>query len=107
MSERYRPRLLAQAEEFRSTSGDTAADRKPVELDQQSVGRLSRMNAMQQQAMAAVQEAGRRARQVAIDPPLHRLRGGELGWCVDCGEFISTYRFDPDPALMRCVECAR
>ncbi len=48
LRDRYRPRILAEAEVLRAASGGTTADRKPVELDQQSVGRLSRMDAMQQ-----------------------------------------------------------
>jgi DnaK suppressor protein len=107
LRERYRPRLLAEAADLRAASGGTTADRKPVELDQQSVGRLSRMDAMQQQAMAAAQEARRRARMTAIEAALRRLDEVEFGWCADCGEFIGTERLDLDPTLMRCVDCAR
>ena len=107
LRERYRPRLVAEAEDLLVASGSTMADRKPVELDQQSVGRLSRMDAMQQQAMAAAQEARRRARRTAIDAALRRLDEAEFGWCTDCGDFIGTARLDLDPTLMRCIVCAR
>jgi DnaK suppressor protein len=107
LRDRHRPRLLAAAEELRSESNRTSADRRPVELDQQSVGRLSRMDAMQQQAMATAQQARRGARLVAIDAALRRLAEGDYGWCADCGEFIGTERLDLDPALMHCVDCAR
>ncbi len=107
LRERYRRRLVADAEELHAASGITTADRRPVELDQQSVGRLSRMDAMQQQAMAAAQEARRRARMTAIEAALRRLDEGEFGWCANCGEFIGTERLDLDPTLMRCVDCAR
>ncbi|MCC5986426.1 MAG: TraR/DksA C4-type zinc finger protein [Pararhodobacter sp.] len=105
---RYRARLLTEAETLRAASGQTGADRKPVALDQQSVGRLSRMDAMQQQAMAAAQEARRAARLRAITAALARLEDGdEFGWCEDCGEFIGLKRLDLDPVLTRCVACAR
>lgn len=104
---RYNPRLRAEQAELRAASGDTTANRKPVELDQQSVGRLSRMDAMQQQAMAAAQETRRRARLTAIEAALRRLDEGEFGWCADCGAFVGTRRLDLDPTLMRCVDCAR
>jgi len=107
LRDRYRPRLLAEVSELNAASGMTAADRRPVELDQQSVGRLSRMDAMQQQAMAAAQEARRRARKAAIEAALRRLDEGEFGWCTNCGEFIGIERLDLDPTLMRCVDCAR
>lgn len=107
LEQRYRPLLLAEAAELRASSDSTSKDRKPVELDQQSIGRLSRMDAMQQQAMSAAQESRRRARLVAIDAALRRLAEDEFGWCPECGEFIGTARLDLDPALMRCVDCAR
>jgi DnaK suppressor protein len=107
LRDRYRPRLLDEAEALRVASGETRSDRCPVKLDQQSVGRPSRMDAMQQQEMAAAQEARRRARLVAIHTALRRLADGEFGWCADCGGFIGTERLDLDPVLMRCVDCAR
>jgi DnaK suppressor protein len=106
LREHYRPRLLTEVAGLRAASSGTTADRKPVLLDQQSVGRLSRMDAMQQQAMAAAQE-GRRARLIAIEAALRRLDEGSFGWCVECGEFIDAERLDLDPTLMRCVDCAR
>ena len=107
LAARYRPRLLAEAADLRAASDSTAPVRKPVTLDQQSVGRLSRMDAMQQQAMAAAQEGRRSARLGAIDAALKRLDDGEFGWCAACGDFIGTKRLDLDPVLMRCVDCAR
>lgn len=107
LAERYQPLLVSKAAELRASSEQTSADRRPVELDQQSVGRLSRMDAMQQQAMSAAQESRRRARIVAIDAALRRLAQGEFGWCSECGEFIGIERLDLDPTLMRCVDCAR
>lgn len=73
LRDRYHPRLLTETAERLAASGITTADRRPVELDKQSVGRLSRMDAMQQQAMAAVQEARRCARMTAIEAALGRL----------------------------------
>lgn len=102
-----RPRLLAELEELRETSEQTSAARKPVMLDQQSVGRLSRMDAMQQQAMAAAQEARRLGRVRAIDAALARIDSGEFGWCDDCGDFIGQRRLEYDPCLMLCLDCAR
>jgi len=103
---RYRPRLEAEAEDLRAATAQTIADRRPVELDQQSVGRLSRMDAMQQQAMASAQEARRTGRLRAIEAARARLEGEDFGWCEDCGEFIGLKRLDLDPALTRCVSCA-
>jgi len=86
---------------------DSAADeRRPVELDQQSVGRLSRMDAMQVQAMAQAVEARRRGRLQHIDAALKRLESDDYGYCVSCDEEIPTKRLEIDPATDRCVDCA-
>jgi DnaK suppressor protein len=81
-------------------------DRKPVELDQQSVGRLSRLDSMQVQAMAKAADA-RRAQEIRrIDAALARVDAGDYGWCVECGEAIEAKRLEVDPAAPRCAGCA-
>ena len=107
LRERYTGKLEAERTALQDASVETRADRKPVELDQQSVGRLSRMDAMQGQAMAAAVEARRKGRSVAINAALVRLQGEDFGWCEDCGEFIGLPRLDLDAALQRCASCAR
>lgn len=102
----FRERLHQEAAELRAAEADTSADRAPVELDQTSVGRLSRMDAMQQQAMAAAQSRRRAARLQAIERALKRLDEDEYGWCEECGEEIPRGRLDLDPCAARCVGCA-
>lgn len=81
--------------------------RAPVELDQQSVGRLSRMDALQQQAMASA-DGHRRLRELQrIEAALKRLDEGEYGDCLSCGEEIAEKRLRLDPAATQCVDCAR
>ncbi|SET24575.1 TraR/DksA family transcriptional regulator [Oceanicella actignis] len=104
---RFLPRLQAERAALAQASQSTEADRRPVELDQQSVGRLSRMDAMQQQAMARAQEARRRARIRALDAAIRRIGTEDYGWCDSCGEFIGEERLALDPALTRCRACAR
>lgn len=87
-------------------SSSAADERRPVELDQQSVGRLSRMDAMQVQAMAQAVEARRQGRLQRIDAALHRLDEGDYGYCVDCGEDVPAKRLAIDPIVERCVDCA-
>jgi DnaK suppressor protein len=102
----YLPRMLEELDGLRAASDTTSQDRKPIELDQQSVGRLSRMDAMQQQAMAAAQDVRRHGRIRALEAAIRRLHNGEFGWCEDCGEFIGERRLDLDPTLVRCRDCA-
>jgi len=103
---RYRARLEAELSELRDASRATTDQRRPVELDQQAVGRLSRMDAMQQQAMASAQESRRHGRVKALEAALRRLDGDDFGWCDGCGDFIGEPRLDLDPAIMRCRDCA-
>jgi len=97
--ERERAELLA----VRESSAD---DRRPVELDQQSVGRLSRMDAMQVQAMAQAVEVRRQGRLQRIEAALQRLDDGDYGFCLECGEDIPMKRLDFDLTLAHCVDCA-
>lgn len=101
-----RQRLLDLKAELIALSQSADEDRKPVELDQQSVGRLSRMDSMQVQAMAKAADA-RRAQEIRrVDAALQRLDDDEYGWCVECGEEIEAKRLEVDPAAPRCAGCA-
>ncbi|MBF9029199.1 TraR/DksA family transcriptional regulator [Rhodobacterales bacterium HKCCE3408] len=106
LAARYRPALQAEREALAAASDDTRADRAPVTLDQQSVGRLSRMDALQGQAMARGLEARRAGRMRAIAAALTRMEDGEYGWCEECGSFIGHGRLGSDPCAVRCVSCA-
>ena len=103
---RFKKLLETERAELVAASEGTSADRKPVELDQQSVGRVSRGDAMQVQAMAKAQEARRAARVMMIDAALKRLDEGDYGYCVECDEEIPAKRLEVDPAAPRCVACS-
>ncbi len=105
-AKKIRQRLEQERDELLALSESAADERRPVELDQQSVGRLSRMDAMQVQAMAQSVEARRRARLPLIEAALRRLDEGEYGFCTDCGERIPAKRLAIDPTIARCVDCA-
>jgi len=102
----FGPRLERALEETNAEIDAQAANVAPVELDQQSVGRLSRMDAMQAQAMAQAYERRLKAQKVRIEHALTRLAAGEYGYCTECGEEIGMRRLDIDPAAHRCVRCA-
>ena len=79
--------------------------RAPVELDQQAVGRLSRMDALQKQNMELATEQRRQQRLRVIDAALKRIDAGNFGFCVICDEAISLQRLAFDPAVACCVTC--
>lgn len=84
-----------------------ASDQKTVVLDQTSVGRLSRMDAMQRQAMAKANQQRRAATLQRLQTALKRIDDGEYGFCTDCGEAIETKRLELDPSVPRCMSCTR
>lgn len=86
---------------------DVGDERAPVKLDQQSVGRLSRMDAMARQAMAQAVGRRRNARLIRIEAALARIAAGDYGDCEDCGEAISPGRLRLDPTVTLCIDCAR
>ncbi|WP_045319032.1 MULTISPECIES: TraR/DksA family transcriptional regulator [Brevundimonas] len=106
-AQQVKDRLLALRAELTELSEGAADSRKAVELDQQSVGRLSRQDALQQQAMATAADAQRALEIRRIDAALQRLEEGEYGWCADCGEAIAPRRLDLDPCAAVCIDCAR
>jgi DnaK suppressor protein len=102
----FEPLLRAELTEVQRSSEGIAADRAPVTLDQQSVGRLARMDAMQVQAMAKAAEARRRSRRTRIEAALRRMGEGAFGYCTRCGAFIGLGRLRIDPTTALCLDCA-
>jgi len=101
-----RERLLAERKDLLHDADVTAKERGVVELDQTAVGRLSRMDALQNQAMQVETERRREIELKRIDAALARLDEGDYGICVSCGEDIQIKRLDMDPATPVCVDCA-
>lgn len=101
-----RKTLLAKKQEVTDLLNANAEDAAPVELDQTQQGRLSRMDAIQQQAMAAETQRRRQRDVHLLDAALKRLEEGEYGYCVNCGEAIGTERLALDPATPFCISHA-
>ena len=104
--EEARAALLARREALEAEDATNADSRDTVELQQDSVGRLSRMDAMQQQAMAQATERRRTAERARISAALERIEDGEWGYCLKCGEEIAEKRLRHDPSVANCVTCA-
>ena len=100
-------RLLAELAALEAGDAGGAEDQAVVVLDQQSVGRLSRMDALQRQAMAQATGRRREVQRQRIRAALQRMDEGEYGYCTDCGEEIAPGRLAFDPAIPTCVGCAR
>lgn len=104
---RYRSRLDLEKKDLADQQEASGEDTAPVTLDQQSVGRLSRMDAMQVQAMAKAVEERRRLALTQIEAAIKRIEEGDFGFCVSCDEPIDPRRLDLDPKVATCIACAR
>ncbi|MDW3206034.1 MAG: TraR/DksA family transcriptional regulator [Alphaproteobacteria bacterium] len=101
----FRKLLADRLAELAALDASTKEARAPVTLDQQSVGRLSRMDALQGQAMALATEQRRKAEEARIRAALSRIDSGDYGYCVVCDEDIPRKRLELDPAIQTCVDC--
>ena len=99
--------LFARRDEVQELSDDSVEARDTVTLDQTTVGRLSRMDSLQQQAMAEATERQRAAELSRIESALSRIEEGEYGYCLNCGEEIAEKRLKIDPAATHCIKCAK
>ncbi|MFN4282375.1 MAG: TraR/DksA family transcriptional regulator [Alphaproteobacteria bacterium] len=101
-----RQALKQRLDDLRQSIDSTADSRKPVELDQASVGRLSRMDAVQMQAMAQAAERMRGREIERIKATLKRIDDGDFGYCIACGEEIAPKQLAIDPTIPTCIRCA-
>lgn len=106
MIEELKQDLRRRLAELEAMDALSDKDRKPVELDQQSVGRLSRVDAMQRQAMAFASQARRQHEARMIVAALERIDTGDFGWCGGCGEPIPLPRLRLDATIATCIDCA-
>ncbi|MFT6100601.1 MAG: DnaK suppressor protein [Arenicella sp.] len=99
-------RLQALKLDVRQTSTLASNAAQPVELDQNRVGRLSRIDAMQGQAMAQANVERQKVLLTEIERALTEIESGDYGRCVECDEFIAVARLEADPVTQRCIVCA-
>ncbi len=99
-------RIRSRLAELEQSSEAGKKAQEVVHLDQQAVGRLSRMDALQNQAMAKAQQSNRNREMSRLKAALARIEEGEYGFCEDCGDEIPIGRLNLDYAASKCVSCA-
>ncbi len=104
--EKFKKLLADELTSLTITSETSRLATQTVELDQSSMGRLSRMDALQTQAMAQETERRNQHRIKAIYKALAQINSGDYGFCLQCDEAIPEPRLLFDPAATRCVNCA-
>lgn len=103
----FRRLLEDQRADYEETLRSSLESAKGEELDQQRIGRLSRMDALQSQSI--VKAANRRmlGELQQIDAALERIKQGTYGECLTCGKLIQTARLEVYPSTTACIDCAR
>ncbi len=95
---------LKQSIEQRADKNQPALD--TVELDQNRMGRLTRMDALQSQQMAQEAERRRLLKLKQIEGALIRISNDDFGYCFKCAEDIAVERLKFDPTITRCINCS-
>ncbi len=95
---------LRDALELEAVAGNQSS--QVVELDQARVGRLSRMDAMQAQAMSMASGRRRELMLRRIEAALDRIDNDTYGICRSCEEPINRKRLEFDLTATLCIECA-
>ena len=102
----FRERLLTRQQQLHDIEETGNAAGKTVELYQARVGRLSRMDALQGQAMSQAMNQRRQIELKKIAAALRRIESGDYGYCSSCEEPIARARLEHDPAATLCITCA-
>jgi DnaK suppressor protein len=100
-----RAELEAAEREIRRSLRSLDEAAQVVELDQPTMGRLSRMDAMQTQSMAKANRAAARQRLQQIEAALQRMDDDEYGHCGSCDEPIGWSRLKVRPEAVLCIGC--
>ena len=100
-----RAQLIAQQQELTELLHNADATTKPVTLDQQSVGRVSRIDAIQQQQMAIANQQQTSDMLKGIALALRRIDDASYGDCLECGEPIAYARLQAQPFASLCIDC--
>ena len=105
--EALRVKLEEQKRDLSSQLSATAGAAKPVKLDQTAVGRLSRMDSMQSQAIVNASREAMKTRLNQCDAALQAVERGNYGFCRLCEEPIGVKRLSAKPEAPFCLQCQR
>ncbi|MBK5207218.1 MAG: TraR/DksA C4-type zinc finger protein [Polaromonas sp.] len=103
--EQFRRRITSDLAQIEEAIAQAQASAGTVTLDQSSVGRLSRMDAMQQQAMAQGMRERLLLQRRKLDGALARIDAATFGRCCECDAAIEPTRLEADPAVIFCFDC--
>jgi DnaK suppressor protein len=96
--------LLALAAELETSLAQSRDASQPVDLDD-PIGRLSRVDALQQQSMARASRQRSMQRLDRVQSALRRINDADFGDCLRCDEPIGFARLEATPEVATCLRC--
>ena len=103
--ENFRKKLQESHEEIEQYLAKTAESAESVSPDK-GLGRLSRMEAMQDQQLILAARRRKKMQKVEVLSALQRLEHGIFGTCIFCGKPIAVERLEVAPESTTCVSCS-
>lgn len=104
--EALRGDLIALRDALEQALGLASEGARPVSLDD-PIGRVSRVDALQQQAMAQANRESLKLRLAQVRQALAAIESGDYGYCRKCDEPIAHRRLAARPETPFCVDCQR
>ena len=102
--DQLRQQLLILQDELHTLLAISAESIRAVSLDQ-PIGRLTRIDAMQQQHMAQANRHGHEIRLRQIQAALAAMADDEYGYCKSCDDPIGHARLSVRPEAPFCLPC--
>ena len=102
----FKRELQKLAAETEIVIGQVSDASQVVKLDQNSVGRLSRVDALQAQAMAKASVSRQKNQLIKIHNAINRIDAGQFGYCCECDRLIAPARLELNPMIQTCIHCA-
>ncbi len=104
--EAIREELLRSLTRLERSMKTTSGAARPRDLEQDTVGRLSRIEALQTQGLTQTLAEREKAQLAQIVAALRRLEEGTYGACNACGGPIPLERLTVFPETLACAACA-
>ncbi len=98
--------ISKEIKDLQAANKDHIVSSEIVELDQACTGRLTRMDALQQQAMAKANHQRSVLRLKQLNAALIKIENEDYGLCFDCEEDIAQARLKANPTATLCISCA-
>ncbi|MEX2281695.1 MAG: TraR/DksA C4-type zinc finger protein [Gemmatimonadota bacterium] len=100
-----RAELDRQLRKLQGSMRTTARAMRPVQLDESSIGRISRIDNLQTQGLTKELQEREQAKLGQINEALKRIEAGTYGVCVVCRKPISFERLEVFPEAPNCAAC--